>query len=88
MLVELVPNRRIAHPLCNLARVLRGKIEHEDGIVICPITFVCRPVTRETSLKISALAAPVGCCALDSLKRGALSWKYTTFDIFVRLVDL
>ena len=36
MLVELVLYRRIAHPLCILARVLRGKIEHEDDIVDLP----------------------------------------------------
>jgi len=33
MLVEVFPGGRIAHPLFDLARMLRGEVEHEDGAV-------------------------------------------------------
>jgi hypothetical protein len=33
MLVEIFPGRRTAHPHFDLARMLRGEVEHQDGAV-------------------------------------------------------
>jgi hypothetical protein len=79
--LDLLLQRRVTRWPDQLARVLGGEIEQENGVAEFGPCFDCRPVKRETRLETSATAPSAERRVARLRKRDAFSWNWTTLSI-------